>query len=111
MNLSSLQQVAPILERRKEELNQKIEITYNLLNEQEKFIFECTDHCVLRYLQRVQLIPVSQARYIIRKTVSDFVKEKSLDLKPLKNVGYKIDINGIRYVIRNKKIVTIEIPD
>ena len=111
-NLNSIYQAKEILEQKRKELEEKIEIVYQLLNEQEKFLFTCTDHCIVRYLQRVESVPVSKARYLIRKAVSDYVKEHpSLDLKPLKNVGYKLDIQGIRYVIRNKKIVTVEIPD
>ena len=106
-----LNKTAELYTEKRKELNKKIELIYQEINDKEEFLFKIKDHAVLRYLQRVELIPPSEASYIIRKTVSDFVKDKNIKLEKLNNIIYKIRIKSVIYLIRNFNIITIEFDD
>lgn len=96
-----------ILEKKRDDINTKLEKSFQIINEKKRFAYVVSDHAVLRYLQRVELIPVSEARYKILTMVEDFLTDKKVEL--LKDTNYKLNIKGITFIIRNRTIITTEV--
>lgn len=106
-----LEESAKLYKEKRDQVNKKIELIYQEIGDKDDFIFKVKDHAILRYLQRVELIPPSEASYKIRKRLSEFVTEKNIKLEKLNNIIYKIRIQGVIYLVRNFTIITIEIED
>jgi len=85
---------------------QELEDLYSELLQYKNFKFKVTDHSILRYLQRIELIPISKARYLILSSVENFVKK--IKKEYLKDIRYKLLIDKIVYIIQNKTIITVE---
>ena len=85
---------------------QELEDLYYELLQYKNFKFKVTDHSILRYLQRIELIPISKARYLILSSVENFVKK--IKKEYLKDIRYKLLIDKIVYIIQNKTIITVE---
>ena len=101
-----------ILKKKRAEINKQIDDFYFQLNEIKTFDFILSDHALIRYLQRVELISVSEARYKILEQIQNFFeKNKHIDRNTLKNVAYKLRIGDVIYVITDNKIITVEVSE
>jgi hypothetical protein len=93
---------------KRKNLNENIEQLYKKLNEKTKFRFKTSDHCILRYLQRVQLVPVSEARYKILSLVENYFVQNEDVYEKIKNSDIELRIQDKVFIIsKNKTIKTI----
>lgn len=89
-------------------INNDIEQYYNNENVNINFEYKITDHAIVRYLQRVELIPVSEARYKILSAIQKFMYTVKPKLNLLKNNTFELRLDSIIYVIKNKTVITIK---
>lgn len=89
--------------------NKRLEELYQTLNQKTVFRFKTTDHSIIRYLQRVELCPVSEARYKILSTLEHYFDTKHDLYEKMKNISFKLQIDGIIYVVSKKRVITVEI--
>lgn len=106
-----LEKTANILIDKRKDINDSIEEIYGHINKYKKFTFKITDHCVIQYLRRIELIPVSEARYKILTLLEDWYQQYQPDLDTLKNVYVKVRFGEILYLIQNKTVITVVIDD
>lgn len=92
----------------RDETNKQIEDVYYELNDRSNFEYILKDHALIRYLQRVELIPVSEARYKILTSIQNFMKTVKPKIDYLKNNTFELRLNDVIYVIKNKNIITIK---
>lgn len=90
------------------QLNNDIEEIYYKLNDNINFDYKITDHSLVRYLQRVELIPVSEAKYKILSSIQNFMNTVKPKIDYLKNNTFELRLNSIIYVIKNKTVITIK---
>ena len=109
MNENKLIDVAENLVKKRKIINDELENVYYQLSDISKFDYKITDHSVVRYLQRVELIPISEARYKILSSIQNFMDTVKPKLNLLKNNTFELRLNGIIYVIRNKTIITVKV--
>ena len=91
----------------RKKINEILEAQFVELAESEKFNFRCSDHAVVRYLQRINLVPPSEARYTMLKEVEDEIKDKNIKIEFFKDVHYKLPVKGKFYLIKNNNIITV----
>lgn len=91
--------------------NKKLEEAYQNLNQETPFRFKTTDHSIIRYLQRVELCPVSEARYKILSKIEHYFDSKNDLYEKMKNISFKLQIDDIIYVVSKKRVITIETID
>lgn len=108
MNEKKLIESAKELEEIRTTTNSELENVYYQLSNIKHFDYKITDHSIVRYLQRVELIPVSEARYKILSSIQNFMDTVKPKLNLLKNNTFELRLNGIIYVIKNKTIITIK---
>lgn len=106
-----LDKTIKMLEEKRKNINKKIELLYEEISEKNNFIFTIKDHAIVRYQQRVELLPPSEISYKLRKLLTEYVTEKNIELKRLDNIIYKLKINSVIYLIRNYCVITIELDE
>jgi len=71
------------------------------------FRFSLTDHAVVEYQTDVEFLPPAQAKFNILYAVESYFNlHPQIDIKSLKDVIYRPNIDGIIYVIKNNKVIT-----
>ena len=93
MYLELIRNIDKSINEKSQKVNE-LNITYTTYTE-EKFI---SDHAILRYLQRMNLIDIQQLK-------TNLLSEEVVNA--IYNGANKIIYNGLEYVIKNGKIVTI----
>jgi len=91
-----------------QDYHKDLEKLYLELLQIKNFRYKVTDHSILRYLQRIELISVSKARYMILSSVEKFVQKKLYKKEYLKNIRWKLGIENVVYIIENRTIITVE---
>lgn len=106
--IEKLEDYADELYHQREESNKELEKVYAEINSQKTFVCSITDHALMRYLQREELIPVSEARYKILTEVETFLKTfDKIKLEALKGIPYKLYLKGLVFLIKDFVIYTI----
>ena len=107
-SLKLLQNQLKTLYKKRQEVNKEIDETYQELNKFVKFRFTCTDHALIKYLKDIELIPVAEARFKILSAVETFFDENpNINPETLKDTYYKIQLQGIIYVVNNYTVITV----
>jgi hypothetical protein len=86
----------------------EVEDYYSKLNQKTDFSHKLTDHSLIRYLQRIELIPISQARYKILSQIDEFMNSYKPNLKILRGNTFELKLEEVIYVIRNKTVITVK---
>lgn len=106
--IESLHKVNELLDIEKKKINEKKEKIYQVINLKRDFKYSVTDHALIQYLRRIELIPPSEARYKILTEVESLLNKT--EIKILKGIPYKlISPSNIIFLIRDKRIITIEV--
>lgn len=100
-----LQTIDTNLENRKK-INKLLESQFVDLLELRKFNFRCSDHAVVRYQERIELVSPSEARYIMLTDIEDEIASKNIKVELLKDVHYRLPVRGKFYIIKNGNIIT-----
>jgi len=111
MNEEKLNEVSEKLIDKRKIINDELENVYYQLSNITNFDYKITDHAVVRYLQRVELIPISEARYKILSSIQKFMDTVKPKLNLLKNNTFELRLNSIIYVIRNKTVITVKVSE
>jgi hypothetical protein len=81
---------------------------YNKLLKNTDFKFSLTDHAVVEYQNDIEFLPPAQVKFNILYSVESYIKDHpNINVKALKDAIYKPNINGVVYVIKNNKIITV----
>lgn len=108
METKKLIDVTEKLVEKRKIINTELENVYYQLANNKNFDYKITDHSLVRYLQRVELIPISEARYKILSSIQNFMDTVKPKLNLLKNNTFELRLNNVIYVIRNKTIITVK---
>jgi hypothetical protein len=100
-----IEKAIEIEEQNRKRIEGVIDELYSNLNEKVKFDFKVTDHAILRYLQRIELIPISEARYKILNAVQTVFNNKNFNTD---KIGMELRLGSIIYLIKNRTIITIK---
>lgn len=105
--LEPLEETAKILVDKRKDINKSIEEIYGHIIDRKTFTFKITDHCIIQYLRRIELCPVSEARYKVLTLIEDWYNQYKPDLDILNDVYIKVRFGDIVYLIQNKVIITV----
>ena len=105
--LEPLEETAEILVDKRKDINKSIEEIYGHIIDRKKFTFKITDHCIIQYLRRIELCPVSEARYKVLTLIENWYDQYKPDLDILNDVYVKVRFGDIVYLIQNKVIITV----
>ena len=105
--LEPLEETAEILVDKRKDINKSIEEIYGHIIDRKKFTFKITDHCIIQYLRRIELCPVSEARYKVLTLIENWYDQYEPDLDILNDVYVKVRFGDIVYLIQNKVIITV----
>lgn len=105
--LEPLEETAKILVDKRKDINKSIEEIYGHIIDRKTFTFKTTDHCIIQYLRRIELCPVSEARYKVLTLIEDWYNQYKPDLDILNDVYIKVRFGDIVYLIQNKVIITV----
>lgn len=107
LNKEKLLQTIDINLENRKRINKLLESQFVDLLEARKFNFRCSDHAIVRYQERIEFVPPSEARYIMLTDVEDEILNKNIKVELLKDVHYRLPVRGKFYILKNGNIVTV----